>query len=165
MRGIIRGPPRGRTRYPITIRMMRLESPIAARAIKRTSGDMGEKAECRSQESGVRSQESGVRSQEWDTATILISSLNLCILLRGFSSGEFRNLFNNGRPSLGLADTPIRRHRIRFGCGYAALCLCGEFSFLPASLRALFLIEPAGCGRVFNAIKAELNLISRGSCD
>jgi hypothetical protein len=38
--------------------MMRLESPIAARAIKRTSGDMGEKA--RSQESGVRSQESGM---------------------------------------------------------------------------------------------------------
>ena len=65
---------------------------------------MEEKA--RSQESGVRSQESGVRSQEWDTATILISSLNLCVLLRGFSSGEFRNLFNNGRPSLGLADTP-----------------------------------------------------------
>ena len=102
MRGIIRGPLGGRTRYPITIRMTKLESPIAARAMKRTNGDMEQKSE--------------VRSQKWDTATILISSLNLCVLcttivgilvlLRGFSSGEFRNLFNNGRPSLGLADTP-----------------------------------------------------------
>src|SRR5271165_1534573 len=128
MRGITRGPPRGRTRYPITMRMTRLESPIAARAINRTNGDMeqksevrsqksevrSQKSEVRSQKSEVRSQKSEVRSQKWDTATILFSPLNLCVL--------------------------------------------------PASLRAL-LIEPAGCGRVFEAIKAELNLISRGSCD
>jgi hypothetical protein len=40
------------------------------------------------------------------------------------------------RTSNSAADTPTRRYRVPPGCGFAALCLCGEFPLsAPSSPR------------------------------